>query len=40
MEIRRIYETTDLSLSEIGKLFGSYKTLIFKIVHRLTWKHI
>lgn len=39
-EIRWLYENTDLSLSGIAIKFESYKTLIFKIVHRLTWKHI
>jgi hypothetical protein len=39
-EIRWLYENTDLTLSGIARKFDSYKTLIFKIVHRLTWKHI
>lgn len=40
LEIRKLYETTNMTNSEIGKLFGVNQPAISKIVHRKTWKHI
>ena len=40
IEIRRLRDTTNMTNTEIGKLFGVNQPAIFKIIHRKTWKHI
>ena len=40
LEIRKLKETTNMTNTEIGKLFGVNQPAISKIIHRKTWKHI
>ena len=40
LEIRKLKETTNMTSTEIGKLFGVNQPAISKIIHRKTWKHI
>lgn len=39
-EIRRLYEIMGWKQSDIARKFNVYKTLIHKIVHNETWKHL
>lgn len=40
LEIRRIWAEGDLSLPQIGAMFGTSGKHVWEIVHRHTWKHL
>ena len=40
LQIRDIYLTKNISKKEISKLFNVSYTAIYKIINRITWKHI
>lgn len=40
LEIRKMRESSDKTLAEIGELYGVTQHAIWRIIHRKTWKHI
>jgi hypothetical protein len=40
LEIRALRESKNLSFGELGKMYGVTRHAIYRIVHRLAWKHI
>jgi hypothetical protein len=39
-EIRRLYETKEMNVSELSKRHGVARSVIYKAISRVTWKHV